>query len=272
MDKKRCEEAVKLTQECLAHFWQLDPEFVLEYCAPDVIWVGSAQEQYRIGYEETAKDLRGVMDELKPCYLLGQEFFIVGNSGNCCTVVGRYLVTTDDTVEYFLQVQQRCSFVWEYEEKQPRIRHIHVSNPIGEMKLAEGEIFVNQMGKMAKQYMMRRMENMKNQDRIAVTDANRCIHILLVHEIAYVIADGRNSVICTASGEQINARMSIARVIEASENQLYMIHRSYAVNPDYISCLQKNEVIMMDERILAIPKKKFTEVSEKLMEYYNQEI
>lgn len=272
MDKKKCEEAVRLTQECLAHFWQLDSEFVLKYCAPDVIWVGAAQEQFIIGYEETAKDLRGVMEELKPCHLLGQEFSIVGKSGNCCTVVGRYLVTTDDTVEYFLQVQQRCTFVWEYEEKQLRIRHIHVSNPIGEMKLAEGEIFVNQMGKMAKQYMMRRMENMRNQDRIAVTDTNRCIHILLVHEIAYVIADGRNCIICTSSYGQINARMSIAKIIKEAGNQLYMIHRSYAVNPDYIVCLRKNEAIMMNDRRLAIPKKKFTEICEKLMEYYNKEI
>ena len=62
--------------------------------------------------EATAEDLRGTMRDLKPCHLMEQDFFVVQNSGNVCTVAGRYLVTTDERVEFFfLQVQQRCTFV-----------------------------------------------------------------------------------------------------------------------------------------------------------------
>ena len=43
----------------------------------------------------------GYYADLKPCHLMEQEFFVVQNSGNVCTVAGRYLVTTDERVELF---------------------------------------------------------------------------------------------------------------------------------------------------------------------------
>ena len=77
---------------------------------------------------------------------------MVQNVGNACTVAGRYLTTTDDEVGYFLQVMQRCTFVWELVDGVPKIKHIHVSNPMGELRLADGELFPDALGQMSKQY------------------------------------------------------------------------------------------------------------------------
>ena len=117
------------------------------------MWTGALQSEFMEGKEAMTKDLHALKKEIKHCHMSRQEFLVVQNTGNVCTVAGRYLVTTDETEEYFLQAQQRCTCVWELIEGKPQIRHIHVSNPIGEMKVAEGEIFVNQMGKMAKKYL-----------------------------------------------------------------------------------------------------------------------
>ncbi len=53
------------------------------------------------------------MKELKPCHLHHQEFYAARNAGKTCTIFGRYLTTTDNETGYYLQLQQRGSFVWE---------------------------------------------------------------------------------------------------------------------------------------------------------------
>lgn len=123
MQKKVVQEALELTRECLSRYWKLDPELVISCCAEDVLWTGALQKQFIVGKEATAEDLRGTMRDLKPCHLMEQEFFVVQNTGTICTVAGRYLVTTDESVEFFLQVQQRCTFVWEQMPEGLKIRH-----------------------------------------------------------------------------------------------------------------------------------------------------
>ena len=143
---RQVEQLVRLTQACLTRYWQLDCEYVLQYLDRDVIWIGSAAHQFVEGREATAADLRRSMEEIQPCHLLHQAFLVAQNTGNACTIVGRYLTTTDDEVGYCLQAQQRCTVTWELGEAGPKIKCLHVSNPMGELKLAEGETFVNVLG------------------------------------------------------------------------------------------------------------------------------
>lgn len=97
---------------------------------------------------DVAEDFRFNAEGLQPCHLLNAEFFAQSN-GSLCVVTGNYRVATDETADFFLQAQQRCTFVWEKTKEGPKIRHMHVSNPIGEMKMDGKEAFPNKMGKMA---------------------------------------------------------------------------------------------------------------------------
>lgn len=268
MNKKTLEEVIGLTQECLVRYWQLDPEYVINYCDDDVTWIGAVQSQFIEGKEATAQDLRNTMSELKPCHLLEQEFFVAQNCGNACTIIGRYLTTTDDSVEYFLQVQQRCTFVWEQIKGKLKIKHIHISNPMGELKLAEGEMFVNTMGKMAQKYLMNHIRTMQDTRRLTVTDNKESTHFLLLSEIMYATAHGRSCIIYTASGQEIHARMSITDFIAAAGERFTPVHRSYAVNNAYISCVQKYEAVMLDGSRIPIPVKKYREVRKALTEMH----
>lgn len=264
MNKKTIQEVIGLTQECLARYWQLDPEYALNYCDDDVTWIGSVQSQFMEGKEATAQDFWNTMQELKPCHLLEQEFFVAQNCGHACTIIGRYLTTTDDSVEYFLQVQQRCTFAWEQIGGELKIKHIHISNPMGELKLADGEMFVNTMGKMARKYLMNHIRTLQDTRRLIVTDHNEVTHFILLSEIIYASADGRNCTICTISGQRINARMNITEFMAATGERFIPVHRSYAVNTAYISRIQKYEVVMLDGSKIPIPVKKYREVREAL--------
>ena len=126
---------------------------MLSYCTDDILWTGAEQKEYIMGIEEVRKNFTELMNVIQPCIISNGEFIVVQNTGNACTVSGRYLVETLPEADYFLQAEQRCTFVWERINDEPRIRHMHVSNPIGEMKIVEGSRFVNEMGRMAKKYM-----------------------------------------------------------------------------------------------------------------------
>lgn len=268
MNKQLQQDLIQLTQECLIHFWQLDCEFVLKYCDENVVWIGSAQSQFIKGYAETARDFRSIMKEIKPCHLLRQEFIVVQNSGNACSIVGRYYTTTDDDVEYFLQAQQRCSFTWELVNGEPKIKHMHVSNPMGELKLGEGERFPNASGKMAQKYWLEHLSIQQTENCMLVIDREGANHFLSRLEILYASAHGRNCEIYTLSGKVIKARMSISEFFRTAGECFSMTHRCYVVNRELISKIEKYVITMIDGSKIPIPAKRYTEVRDMLMEQY----
>ena len=49
MNKKDDPEVMRLTEECLSRYWQLDIDFILSYCHEDVMWTGALQSEFMEG-------------------------------------------------------------------------------------------------------------------------------------------------------------------------------------------------------------------------------
>lgn len=271
MNKQTLNEIIELSQKCLEHFWQLDVEYPISFFDKDVIWIGSALEQYKEGFDKAAEDFRTIKKELIPCHLLSQSFSVVQNCGNACTVVGKYLTTTDDSTETFMQVQQRATFTWEMVNGNPKIKHVHVSNPLGELALAEGERVPNALGKVSKKYFLYRLSAMQDASRIIAIDRNDVTHFLTHSEIAYATANRRNCDIHTLSGSVIHARMSIADFQNVAGDNFSSVHRSYIVNNNYITRIQPYEVVLADDTKIPVPVKKYTELRDTLTALYDIE-
>lgn len=267
MNKQMLQKVLRLSQECLSRFWQLDPEFAIRHFDKNIVWIGSAKSQYTDTYEETVKDFREIMKELKPCHLSHQEFMVAQNVGNACTIVGRYVTTTDNSVGYFLQAQQRCTFVWEVEQGEPKIKHCHISNPMGELKLAEGEKFVNALGEMTKKYWAYRLRTLQNKHQILINDNKDTTHFFLPSEILYVNAVGRNCIIYTTEGGEIYSRSSIADFYKDAGADFSFVHRSYVVNNAYISSIRPYEIIMDDGSQIPVPKRRYNEIKKMLIAF-----
>src|SRR5699024_6549902 len=73
MRKDILSRALELTRECLERYWQGDAEYVLSWCAEDILWVASAQSQYLKGIQAVQEDCRAVIPALQRCHLLAQE-------------------------------------------------------------------------------------------------------------------------------------------------------------------------------------------------------
>ena len=264
MNKKKEQELVYLTEKCLKEYWGKDCEVILSYCTDDVLWTGAEQSEYIIGIEGVRKDLEELVRTIQPCIFSNGEFMAVQNSGNACTICGRYLVETTPNAEYFIQAQQRCTFVWELINGEPRIRHMHVSNPIGEMKVMEGSRFVNEMGRMAKQYMDEKIQDI-NQKQIVVEGLNKKIFFIRMPQILYVEAKLRNCDIFMQSGDVIHGKMSFADFEKNLDEYFIKVHRSYIVNIRYVAVIQFCEIIMTNGKVIPVPEKKYAKVREELM-------
>ena len=270
MRKELLAQAVELTRRCLERYWQGDGTFVLDRCAEDVLWIASAQSQYLEGIEAVREDCRQTLPALQRCCLMAQEFAVVQNAGNACTIVGRYFVTTDKSEDYFLQVQQRCTFVWEAVRGRLVIRHIHVSNPLGELKADEGSTVVGQMGRMANQYLLRHYRQMADARRIQTADQKEGVtYFFSPAEILMAAADRRFCTVYPVRGEAVSARMSITEFAKAAGEGFLVVHRSYVVNTAYISQVRPCCAVLVDGREIPIPAKRFREVRDRILAYYS---
>lgn len=264
MKNELLQQAVELTRECLERYWQRDYEFALEHCANDVTWIGALQSQFMQGIDKVREDFEAVNKELKPCHLMSQEFLVSNNAANVCTVNGRYLVTTDECVEYFLQAMQRCSFVWENVGGELQIKVIHISNPLGEMKVAGKEKFVNTMGKMAGIYLKRHVKSLNDTTRIVGTDVDGIIHVLNRSEVLYACALYKHCAVHTINGD-IELRIKFSDFLEQAGEIFSAVHRSYAVNLSHIKEIKPYDVIMTDGSAVPIPIRKYAQIKDMLV-------
>ena len=66
--------------------------------------------------------------------------------------------------------------------------------------------------------------------------------------------------------------LELSASLDALEAQLgsrfVRTHRSYLVNPDYISSMERYAVVLLNGSKLPIPKKKYNELRELLLHYY----
>lgn len=265
MNHQTVENIIKLTQECLTRYWQRDCEFVLKHFDPDAVFIGSLEEQFICGLHGIAHELREAVKAIPPCHLIKQEYIAVQVSGRTCTVAGRFFTTTNKEADYFMQVQQRCTFTWEEIGGDYKIKQCHISTPLGEPQMEKGQIFPPLTGVVVGKYQEQWKKEQQKNVRIAVKDKKDVVHFLAPSDIVYVSASGRNSIIITITGYEIEARMSITEFMENADERFIMVHRSYVLNNRYISRIQKYEVIMVDGSRVPIPERRYKEVREELI-------
>lgn len=117
MIKKNVQKAMELTIESLNHFWKQDINFVLSLCAEDVYWLGSMPKQFMGGIHAMTEDFQQMVPYGKQCHILNQNFRVVQNNGETCTIAGECLISTDADVEQDIQTLMHYTYIWQMIEK-----------------------------------------------------------------------------------------------------------------------------------------------------------
>ena len=264
VNKARENEAVELTQNVLARFWQLDCEYVLSLCTDDVMWIAPEQNRYMRGIDAVTKDLLSNREELVPCHQSNAEYTVVQNCGHAISIVGRYLVSTDDGVPYFLQVQQHCQFTWELIDDALKIRSLYVSNPRGELAVDNGESFVNALGQMASRYMEARIALKSDHRRVVFADDEGATRFVPYADIISVSADGKHCIVHSLRGDH-EAKMSISQMRAKLGSDFIATHRSYLVNVHYVAVVKPYLVELADNRQVPISQRRYAEVRDAII-------
>ena len=264
MNKKTEQELVSLTKTCLKKYWEKDCSFILDRCADNVLWIGAEQPEYLPGIEAVTQNFYSLMEAIQPCIIANGEFNVVQNQGASCTICGRYLVQTSPEADYFLQAEQRCTFVWELISDTPKIRHMHVSNPMGELKIADGSRFVNEIGQMAKKYLEEKIQDLTG-SQIVVPRRDGGTIFLLLRDILYAEARLRYCEVSLENGEQITLNMSLTEFAKLTDDYFVKVHRSYLVNIRHVSTICPYEITMQNGLRIPVPQKKYTAVRQMLM-------
>ena len=267
MNQKTVHQILQLTEKCLERFWQQDYEYMLRFCKDDVVWIGSFQEEFSRGFEELKINFQRTAAEVQPCHLLCQEFVVSQNKGNCCTIVGRYLTTIYEENECILHTQQRCTFSWEIVRGEPKICHIHVSNPMGELKRRGQERFTYETRKTPKHYLEYNIDYMKKTQKIAVEDLHHITHFLPLEEIVYATSDDKQTILYMF-GRSMTVRLGITQFLQMTDNAFIAVHRCYVVNVNYIMKIKKYSVVMTDGSGIPIPVKRYDDIRQKIMKIY----
>ena len=111
------QRTLDLTQRILEEYWAGKKHLLYQYMDPDIVWIGSMDEEYIQG----ADNMRAHLDQLqkgRPVVCLDQEEFqVVSNDVKTCTVAGRYRAYTNPERGEVRSEKQRVTFCWRYETK-----------------------------------------------------------------------------------------------------------------------------------------------------------
>ncbi|MBS7009177.1 LytR/AlgR family response regulator transcription factor [Anaerostipes sp.] len=253
-----CNQAEELTRQVLEEFYHQNPEMIINKLHSDVTWIGAADGQYINGYDNVSSYIRNI--DVPRCEILEKEFQTVANNDNLYIVAGWMRVVTTPESRELLSAVQRITFIWQTEDRQFRLLHFHVSNPIEFQK--EDEYFPHTAGKEAFQYVKQMLSQKRK--RLIVCGKHNQTHVIWNKEILYIEAENTDSVIHCLHGDILSSE-SISKLEKKAGEGFIKTHRSFVVNSMYITGIKRYHLLIRQEIELPIPEKKYREIKEKVL-------
>lgn len=263
MQSKMIREAVELSQKMIEEWFNGDPSRVLNLISDNILWIGSTANQFYQSKQEVADALQKASDNIIPCVISEQEWSVPDKGSNYCVCVGRYICTLDAHT-MFMQEPQRVTFVWKTVQGKLKITHIHLSNIMHAMK--EDEDFPIEASRRNYAYVQKKLSERKHMVHIMTTEYE--YHLVSLDCIMYVEAAKDNITVHTAD-ESYRVHDGIGNFVQNNCPDFIFVHRSYAVNPNWIKCVNQSEIGLINGEKLAIPRKRYREICEKLKEIFN---
>ena len=147
-------KAPKLAKHIITSFYiNRDINEVLKYLCENVTWIGPGEQEFLTSFNEIKNYFYAGQDEIPSCDINNDIFETVSEDENRCMVLGRYTVRTKENAQMILEVNQRCTFEIIEDRGKLLIKHMHISNPYGEMQL--DEYFPTKIGTQSYDYLQR---------------------------------------------------------------------------------------------------------------------
>ena len=115
------------------YFCDSDLEFLISTFADDIIWLGGGEKQKAEGKEAVAACFRSGKDGMIACDMSDETYHCMDLGGGAYLCEGVSWLRSKPGSEFYINMQQRVTFVFQEGETGLLCAHIHHSNPYQEM-------------------------------------------------------------------------------------------------------------------------------------------
>lgn len=172
--EQRIEEVKKLAGRIMhKHYCEHDTEWITSYFAPQFSWLGAGEEECMSGREACTEQFIKYKEFIPDCTIREEEYDVICPEEDMYVVMGRMWIATDQSVEMYLKVHQRVTFVFQDTEEGLKCCHIHCSNPYQEMM--DGEHFPDKIGRQSYDYVQERLAELEEE----IKQRNRQLEVIM---------------------------------------------------------------------------------------------
>lgn len=260
MELKR-ETICENTLEFLREYYRLNAEPLFSVLADDCVWIGTGNVLV-----SGAMAIRGLFKDgfiMPPCQLEEPDFRVVDTGcEEQLIVLGQYALYSDKDAEFISAVKQRATFCYRQEKGGWYLYHMHISNEWNE--LVGDEVFPVQISTRTYHYVRKLIEeNVCRKSPMLIVKTDKANQFIDTNKVIYIETIDRNCIF-----HMLNEKKQISRPLKDLQKQLppnfYRIHRSFCINTDYVTKIERYAVTLVTGQTLPVPKMRYARIREEL--------
>ncbi len=260
MELKR-ETICENTLEFIREYYHLNTEPLFSVLADDCVWMGTGNV-----LASGAAAIRGFFKEgfLMPPFHLEEPDFrqVETGCGEQMIVLGQYTLYSHEDAQLISAVKQRATFCYRQEKSEWKLYHMHISNEWNE--LVGDEIFPVQISTQTYHYVKKlQAESVSRKSPMLVIKTDLANQFIDTNMVIYIQAMDRDCIV-----HMLSERKQVSRALKDLQAQLppnfYRIHRSFCVNSDYVTKIERYAVTLVTGEELPVPKMRYTQIRKEL--------
>lgn len=260
MELKRetiCEDTLEIIQE----YYHLNAEPFFSLLADDCVWIGTGN--VLASGAVAIKDFFKEGFIMPSCNLAEPDFRLIETGCESQLIVlGQYTLYSDEDAQFISAVKQRVTFCYRQEKSEWRLYHMHVSNEWNE--LVGDEVFPVQISTQTYHYFKKLLaESVSRNSPMLVIKTDLANQFIDTNTIIYIQAMDRDCIL-----HMLNERKQVSRSLKDLQKQLppnfYRIHRSFCLNSDYVTKIERYAITLVTGEVLPVPKMRYTQIRNEL--------
>ena len=255
-------QALELSQAMIEEWYQNKTDRLMTLLDDNVTWIGATATQFYQGKQEVADSLKAVSNEILPCMVSEASWYIADKGADWCLCIGKYIWTIMEK-KLYTQEPQRATFLWKQSDKNLKIAHMHVSNVMH--TLEDNEEFPVISSQRNYNYVQKKLSEKNRILQIMTTEYE--YNLVGIDSVIYIEAS-KECLLIHTSEKVYRVHEGIGRFVKKNCPSFIFIHRSYAVNSDWIKTVTTAGVLLINGEKLAISKQRYKAVCDKLKEIF----
>lgn len=247
-------EIIQLSKTVVESFYNRDVENSIDYLAKNFMWIGAFDFQVAYNKQQFLQIIESELNSTK-FYVLDEDFKLITKTSSCYVVCAKFKLLTQHDENTIIRTHTRLTIVWQYLDNTLKLVHVHGSNA-QDIPIA---ITDNVTGITPDKDFMAYLASLNSdsdKNKIGFKGIHGKYHYYDPREILYLEAQTQHTILHTRK-EEIKLYGILRENFQKLPHNFYRIHKTYAVNADLVTSMQRYKVTLCDDINIAISKEKY---------------